>query len=149
MIVQAGTQSRSRSEVVRPDGLTDIPVLWIELFQVFEEHDPHAIVECKRIGHTKSRLCRDYISEGVDRFRSGKYSLNHAVAFMVGYVVDGTEDSAVDAINRRLERIGRLEERLTASALITEPWVYASSHFRERADPVRLHHAFLNFRRSE
>lgn len=145
MVVLSGTQSRSRPEVLRPDGLTDIPLIWIDLFRTFEEHDPHAIVECKRIAHTDPDLCNDYISEGIDRFRTGKYSLNHAVAFMVGYVLDGTEQTAVVAINKRLRRDKRSDELLAPSDLISEPWVYTSTHSRDQTGRIEVHHAFLTF----
>ena len=49
MAVLPGTESRSRPEVPVPDGRTDIPILWIKIFLRFGEHDPHAIIECKRI----------------------------------------------------------------------------------------------------
>ena len=132
-------------DVVRPDGLTDIPVFWIELFRTFGEHDPHAIVECKRIAHTERHLCTDYISEGIERFRTGKYSQNHAVAFMVGYVIAGTEETAVVAINQRLKRAQRLEELLRSSDLVREPWAYTSWHSRDAVGRIELHHAFLTF----
>ena len=55
MIVLPGTESRSRQEVPLPDGLTDIPILLIQIFSRFGEHDPHAIIECKRIAGGNSR----------------------------------------------------------------------------------------------
>lgn len=145
MVVLSGTQTRSRPEVLRPDGLTDIPLLWIDLFRTFDEHSPHAIVECKRIAHSDRHLCSDYISEGIDRFRTGKYSRSHEVAFMVGYVIDGTEETAVVAINERLGRAQRLDELLDSSTLVRARWVYASSHPREGVGRIALHHAFLTF----
>ena len=42
MVVLPGTESRSRPDVLRPDGRTDIPILLIRTFLRFGEHDPHA-----------------------------------------------------------------------------------------------------------
>jgi hypothetical protein len=80
-----GTESRSNASVVLPDGRTDIPIFFIEVFFESQDHDPHAVVECKRIAAGDRRLCREYVVEGVDRFRIGKYGQNHAIGFMVGY----------------------------------------------------------------
>ena len=73
MVVLPGTESRSNASVLRPDGRTDIPIFLIEVFFGAQDHDPHAVVECKRIAAGDRRLCRAYVVEGVDRFRTGKY----------------------------------------------------------------------------
>lgn len=49
MTVLPGTESRSRQEVLLPDGRTDIPIFLTPIFWQSGEHDPHAIIECKRI----------------------------------------------------------------------------------------------------
>lgn len=85
LVVLPGTESRSDGAVVIPDGRTDIPLMLIEVFLRTQEHDPHAIIECKRIIGSDTHLCREYVVEGVDRFRTGKYGQNHAFGFMVGY----------------------------------------------------------------
>lgn len=148
MVVLPGTESRSRSEVLLPDGRTDIPILWIELFLQFGEHDPHAIVECKRIAGSDSSLCREYVVEGIDRFRSGKYAGNHAAGFMVGYLISGNACAAVEGINAYLNSTRgkhqpRREENLAPSSLISESWAWASRHPRMDALPIELHHGFL------
>lgn len=147
LIVQPGTESRSRPDVVVPDGRTDIPLLSIEVFRRFRDHDPHAIIECKRIAGTNARLCREYVAEGIDRFRTGKYGAAHAVGFMAGYLIAGDANDAASGINRHLNsrrggRMPRREENLVPSALVDEPWAWVSRHPRTAA-PVELHHAFL------
>lgn len=144
MIVLPGTESRSRQEVLLPDGRTDIPIL---LIQRFREHDPHAIIECKRIAGNDSRLCRrlcrEYVVEGIDRFRTGKYAGNHSAGFMVGYLVAGSPADAVGGINNYLNGKKRHDENLERSNLIREPWVWGSSHPRTNPPPIEIHHAFL------
>ena len=47
IMVLPGTESRSKSNVMLPDGRTDIPLAFVEIFLRTQEHDPHAIIECK------------------------------------------------------------------------------------------------------
>lgn len=120
MIVLPGTESRSKANMLLPDGRTDIPLMMIEVFLRTQEHDPHAIIECKRISGSDTHLCREYVVEGVDRFASGKYGENHAVGFMVGYVLSGTSVEAATGVNAYLGRVSRTAERLQAAAVISD-----------------------------
>jgi len=108
------------------------------------DHDPHAIIECKRIAGRNSRLCREYVSEGIDRFATGKYGGGHAVGFMVGYLESGTADLAAQGINRYFDRNGRRDERLGPAAVVHAD---RSSRHSRRGDAATLdlHHAFLAF----
>ncbi len=145
LIVLPGTESRSKSSVVLPDGRTDIPLMMIEVFLRTQEHDPHAIIECKRVAGSDTHLCREYIIEGVDRFTSGKYGENHAVGFMVGYVLSGTSAAAASGVNAYLSRVSRNADHLVPIAIIDSP-TWHSRHVRaEPSSPVDLHHAFLGF----
>lgn len=143
MIVLPGTESRARQEVLLPDGRTDIPILLIQIFLRFGEHDPHAIIECKRIAGNDSQLCRKYVVEGIDRFQTGKYAGNHSAGFMVGYLIVGSDSAAVAGINKYLNGKKRHNENLERSNLIREPWVWGSSHPRSNPPPIEIHHAFL------
>ena len=147
MSVPPGTESRSRPEVFVPDGRIDIPILWIDILR-FGEHDPHAIIECKRVASHKARLCREYVVAGIDRFQTGQYSDNHSTGFMVGYLINGNPESATAGINRNLNRRSRCAENLRPSNLISEPWVWESLHPRMTNSPIELHHAFLAFAES-
>ena len=151
MVVLPGTESRSRPDVLLPDGRTDIPILWIEIFLRSGEHDPHAIIECKRIAGGDPRLCREYVVHGIDRFREGKYGGNHAAGFMAGYLIAGDASAAVRGVNRYLNaghgsHVPRRDENLEPSILVAEPWVWTSRHPREAAPAVALYHAFLSCR---
>ena len=145
MIVLPGTESRSRPEVLVPDGRTDIPILWIEIFLRFGEHDPHAIIECKRIAGANTDLCREYVVEGIDRFRTSKYSGNHSIGFMAGYLIAGDENAAALGVNRYLNSKSCCDETLKLSNLISESWAWGSCHPRTPNSPIELHHAFLAF----
>ena len=145
MVVLPGTESRSRPDVPRPDGRTDIPILVIAIFLRFQEHDPHAIIECKRIAGSDSDLCREYVVEGIDRFRIGKYGGNHSTGFMTGYLVAGNASTAAAGINRYLNGRGRNAESLKASNVVAAPWAWQSAHPRPERLAIELHHSFLSF----
>ena len=98
MIVAPGAESRSSAEVLIPDGRTDIPIYLIGVFLRLGEHDPHAIIECKRVAGKNASLCREYVVEGIDRFGTGKYAGNHRVGFMAGYLL--SSDAAAAAAGR-------------------------------------------------
>ena len=145
LAVLPGTESRSRPEMSRPDGRTDIPILVIEVFLRFGEHDPHAIIECKRIAGSDAQLCRQYVVEGIDRFRTGKYGENHSTGFMVGYLLVGDANGAAAGINRYLNGRSRAHEELRPSDLFATYWAWRSEHPRGSGLRIELHHAFLAF----
>ena len=145
MIVLPGTESRSRPDVLLPDGRTDISIQWIDIFLQFRAHDPHAIIECKRVAGNNARLCREYVMEGIDRFRIGRYSGNHSIGFMAGYLITGDASAAALRINRYLNSKSRRAENLRLSNLISESWVWGSCHQRTTNSPIELHHALLAF----
>ncbi len=137
MRVLPGTESLSHPDLLAPDGRTDIPILICS----FQGHDPHAIIECKRIDGNCRRLCKLYVEQGIDRFRTGKYSGNHSTGFMIGYLIAGDATTAASGINRYLNG----NEELESSELIDELWAWQSSHPRRETSNIKLHHAFLSF----
>ena len=147
--IQAGTQSRSRPNVWRPDGITDISIFFSDIREKYGEHDAHAIVECKRVAGNRTDLCRQYVVEGIDRFATRKYAGNHPVAFMAGYLLSGDAESAATGVNAYLTGKGRRSEHLRVSSLTDASWARSSRHPRpDAAKPIDLHHAFLGLRRT-
>ena len=143
MVVLPGTESRSKPSVLLPDGRTDIPIFLIEIFFGSQDHDPHAVIECKRIAAGDRHLCREYVVEGVDRFRLGKYGENHANGFMVGYLLSGSAAEAVSDVNAYLTSKAREQEHLHPVAEPPASW--SSQHGRTLpAIPIILHHSFLS-----
>lgn len=144
IMVLPGTESRSKSNVMLPDGRTDIPLAFVEIFLRTQEHDPHAIIECKRIAGSDTHLCREYVVEGMDRFIQEKYGENHAIGFMVGYVLAGAPSESADGVNAYLRRVSRSVDRLASSDVSDGTW--QSLHARSKPSmPIRLQHAFLGF----
>ncbi len=142
MVVLPGTESRSNASVLLPDGRTDIPIFLIEVFFGSQDHDPHAVVECKRIAAGDRHLCREYVVEGVDRFRTAKYGENHAVGFMVGYLLSGSASAAVSDVNAYLTSKTRQAEHLQPG--IERPPNWSSQHTRTAPTlPITLYHSFF------
>lgn len=147
MLVAPGTETRSTPQVRRPDGLTDIPLYFVSVLEECAEHDPHAIIECKRIAGDNAQLRRRYVVRGIDdRFVSGKYGRWHATGFMVGYVESGNADLAATGINRYLFGQNRHDELLGPCTVLNADWARSSRHPRPSvARPIDLHHVFLEF----
>jgi hypothetical protein len=144
LIVAPGTESRSTLATFIPDGRTDIPLYLIEVFLRYGEHDPHAVIECKRIAGSNTHLCREYVVEGIHRFGSLKYAENHAAGFMAGYLLNGSADDAARGVNRYLSRVGRAAEHLIPSDVIAHSIFWRSTHARaDPRPPIDLHHAFF------
>jgi hypothetical protein len=139
MIVLPGTESKSARTLPAPDGRTDIPLLVIEVFLKSGEHDPHAIIECKRVAEGDSTLIREYVIEGVDRFCSGKYGKNHSRGFMAGYIMSGTPGGIVLQVNAFFDKNNRQPEKL--SPLSNGTWM--SQHPRKNCSNIELHHSML------
>ena len=145
MTVLRGTESRSSSALGAPDGLTDIPIFFHQIREERDEHEVHAIIECKRVAESDARLCRKYVVEGIDRFKTGKYAGNHAAGFMAGYLLSGNAHEATVGINKYLSGRGR-PDQLGPSTISDAPWARSSRHSRPKpAEPIDLHHAFLSF----
>ena len=145
LMVLPGTESRSSPSVLLPDGRTDIPIATLNIFLRTQEHDPHAILECKRVAGNDAHLCREYVLEGMDRFRSGKYGANHALGFMVGYILAGNLNDAVNGINGYLSRQARSNETLVPVNVGPPIVTWGSDHLRDvPLPPIHLHHVFLN-----
>lgn len=143
MIVAPGAESRSSMKLRAPDGRTDIPIYVIGIYADTLDHDPQAIIECKRIGGSDARLCREYVTEGVDRFRSGKYGRNHSTGFMVGYLISGSAQAAATRINGYLNHKFHRTEKLVRSNFVSGFYTWRSSHPRADGRSIELHHAFL------
>ncbi len=146
MQVLTSAQTRSGPHVRTPDGVPDIPLCFPAILEAYHEHDPHTLIECKRIDGGDRRLCREYVREGIDRFVSGQYGARHLVGFMAGYLDAGDANLATEEINRYLADWNRHDDVLGPSTEVKADWARSSRHARAAPDaPIDLHHAFLAF----
>lgn len=146
MTILPGTEYRSDSPASHPEGITDIPIFFQNIRYAYDDHEPHAIIECKRVAGDDANLCRLYVVEGIDRFRTGKYAARHALAFMVGYILAGDAAAAATGINKYLSGRGRGSEHLSYASLVGTASMWISHHPRPgRAVAIGLRHVFLGF----
>ena len=100
---ESGT--RSIENPPKPDGRIDIKIVYS-----FVETEYFGI-ECKRVNDKGNDLAKKYVSKGLMRFVTGKYSPGHDWMAMIGFVVDGKPTQAIErireflAITRRRTRI--------------------------------------------
>ena len=130
-----------------PDGFPDISVYLQDIRERHDDHGPHAIVECKRVVKSQRDLCRRYVKCGIDRFTKERYASDHAIGFMVGYVLRGPPEDTRCAINNVLDRAGRTVEKLRESTIYgIGTHVFESSHERHTSQTkIPLYHSLLIF----
>lgn len=142
--VARGTEVPPTEGHARVRGIPDIVVYFHDIRVRRNDHDPHALVECKRVSGTRGELCRLYVFRGIDRFVSGKYARYHSVGFMIGYLLEGSVPSAVERINECLRGELRPAEALVPFEAQCLDSVHISRHARPQLPlPVVLHHTFL------
>jgi hypothetical protein len=137
---------RSHPALAIPDRAPDVVLVIAQ----FAEQAPHAIIECKRLDPDESpkQLRSEYVREGINRFVGQQYGRALDIGFMAGYVLRGSEASALNDLNDCLDGIGRSSERLMqdASYDATAGFIACSTHVRG-TDPIPLVllHSFLAF----
>jgi hypothetical protein len=85
----------------------------------FGIEDAYVAIECKRVGLGMATLNGRYVSEGVDRFVTGKYAGGHEWGFMLGYVLVLPVEKPIESISTRIVR--DYPGATTLSALPTHP----------------------------
>ena len=143
-IKDRGTTIARGTETPRGN-VPDICISFRRLREELGEHEPHAVVECKKVAGNDSTLCRRYVRHGIDRFASRKYGARSQYGFMVGYVVAGSAAGCVDGINRYLARHKSESDCLEPDALPTAFPVWLSRHVRKPLSPIEIKHQFLGF----
>ena len=137
--IQRGTETAGAA-------IPDICISFQRIREDQDEHEPHAVVECKRVSGDDTGLCRLYVVEGMDRFATGKYGAKRAHGFMAAYVTSGTPGEAADGVNRYLRRHREGAEYLVDEKRPVATFsVWVSLHSRPHETRVRLRHVFLEF----
>ena len=132
-----------------PEGnVPDICISFQRLREDEGEHEPHVVVECKRVAGSDSTLCARYVRQGMIRFKEGKYGKRRTHGFMVGYLLSGSDDEAVERINVYLMRHWSDADCLQKTELSTSLAVWQSRHSRPTEEPIEVMHQFLAFRQA-
>ena len=77
----------------------------LQFLHQFGDEGAYVGVECKRLLSGDATLNGRYVSEGVDRFATGKYAAGHRWGFMLGYVLTLPAEEVVRFIDRRMRRV--------------------------------------------
>lgn len=106
------------------------------------------IIECKRIG--PGRLVREYVDEGIHRYKSGKYADDAGTAAMLGYVVGGDPQELWELVNQRMQAHDQFTDAdalAIGTAIGSLETVYHSSHARPAPYPsIHLVHLLFDVR---
>ena len=76
----------------------------LKFLHQFGNEDAFVAIECKRVRAGDTALSSNYVSEGVERFATGKYAAGHAWGFMLGYVLALPVDDIVAAVDNRVRK---------------------------------------------
>ena len=140
---EVGTRRSLNAQKVA--GRIDIKVIFS-----FDEEEYFGI-ECKRVSDSRGdRLASKYVSDGVMRFVSGKYSPGHSWAAMLGFVIDGDIESSVVLIQAAI--LAKKREVMLRNAWTAEgrfgsyEHLYRTGHGQaRRGSTIHVLHFFLNF----
>jgi len=120
------------------------PRIDIKIMKTDWTEESFITVECKRLD-TNLTLINEYINNGMDRFISGKYCLNNNCSFMVGFIIEGSNNNVVKKLDNSIEK------KYTSEGILKEIQKdihYFSKHDRLKGHtPFRIHHLFANLDR--
>lgn len=117
----------------------------MQFLHQFGDEDAYVAVECKRVRPGDSTLNGRYVSEGVDRFVTGKYAAGHEWGFMLGYILALPAQDVVDFIDSRVRKVYG-----TPAALQSEPThpqslaVLTGVLVQDGDHHIRLKHVFVD-----
>jgi hypothetical protein len=106
-------QVRFERETQRDDPAGTYPTGLIDIFVAYTNDETvYFAIECKKVNDRHKIPAKRYIEKGVCRFSSGKYSPNHRYGAMVGYVTEGTPESAAKFLGEKLIAFDKRATRL-------------------------------------
>ena len=123
-----------------PLGYIDVAIL----FSVAEDEVCLAL-ECKRLNVNGTSLATKYVTEGIMRFVSGKYTPAVPIGGMIGYVMDGRVQQASDAVLKQIR--SRHKELLCSEKSIvffSDPDHFSTTHARKQTGAIELRHQLLS-----
>lgn len=135
------------------EGRTDIKITTRD---TFKKQKAYYTIECKRLDNIKttgtSGLNAKYISNGIQRFISKKYSSYYRVNAMIGFIVEKMD------IHKNTEKINTLlktnktistTKKITQSTFIKDfEYHYHSKHLDKNNDELKIYHLMLDFNKN-
>lgn len=142
---ESGTRSIDNPR--KPDGRIDIKITYS-----FVETEYFGI-ECKRVNDKGNDLAKKYVSKGLIRFITGKYSPGHDWMAMIAFVVDGKPSQSIERICGFLAITGRRThmkgEWTQETRFGNHEHLYTTCHQqRGKESPITILHLFLTIKPS-
>jgi hypothetical protein len=105
-------------------------------------------IECKRLSGKNKGLDKKYVTDGLMRFITGKYSQGHQWGMMVGYVTDGLCERAIQFVQERIDEHRtclRIEKEFTRETQFNNYSTLHSSRHRQKitATIIMILHYFF------
>jgi hypothetical protein len=117
----------------------------LQFLHQFGDEDAFVAVECKRVRAGDTGLSTSYVTQGVERFASGKYAAGHAWGFMLGYVLALPIDDIVVTIDQRVRKTyGEAAALSSAQAHPQALRVMENGLIQAGHHPIRLRHIFVD-----
>ena len=144
------TRQNRRLQILEEVGTFHTTAGRIDFMIIYDlEGDSYFGIECKRLsGKRRGRLDREYVTQGMMRFVTGKYSRRHPWGMMFGYVISGPRSSAIQFVRERVDEYRtrlRIEKEFAAETQFSDyPFLHSSSHRQEITNTLitLLHYAF-------
>lgn len=117
----------------------------LQFLHQFGDEDAYVAVECKRVRAGDAGLNASYVTQGVQRFASGKYAAGHSWGFMLGYVLALPIDGIVAAINQRVRKT--YGDAASMTPLLAHPQalrVLENGLLQAGHHPIRIRHIFVD-----
>lgn len=146
--IEEESGTRSIDDPCKPDGRIDIKIIYS-----FVESEYFGI-ECKRVNDKGNDLAKKYVTKGLMRFVTGKYSPGHDWMAMIGFAVDGKPIQCIEricgflAITQRRTYIKR--DWVQETTFGNHQYLYSTCHQqRGKSTPITVLHLFLTIEPSK
>lgn len=112
----------------------------------FGDESAYLGVECKRVAPGNASLNNRYISEGVERFVSGKYATGHHLGIMLAYVLQLPLLNLVEFIDNKIQQTYGQGARCTNETASVGALATLSNQLLQspNAHRIRLLHIFVD-----
>lgn len=132
------------------EGRTDIKITTRD---TFKKQKAYYTIECKRLDNINttgtSGLNAKYISNGIERFISQKYSSYYRVNAMIGFIVDKLDiHKNTENINSLLQsnKVINTTKKITKSSFIKDfEYHYDSEHLDKDNQKLKIYHLMFDF----
>jgi hypothetical protein len=117
----------------------------LQFLHQFGDKDAFVAVECKRVRAGDAGLNASYVTQGVERFASGKYAAGHAWGFMMGYVLALPVDDIIAVIDQRIRKTYGDAAALSPADAHRQALRVAENSLMQAGHPrIRLRHVFVD-----